>query len=113
MPRRRNSRLSRAIRAAAHEEIRARRREANIQQRRVVERNNEPVIAPDHVADRIRQAEEIVRAIQEQRPIIVEEPVPPADQAAQRGIIIAARRIPIHPEPIDDVLQLVEDEPIH
>lgn len=114
MPRRRNSKLSRAIRAAAHEEIRVRRREANIQQQRVGERD-EPIIAPARVAERIRLAEQLVRVIQIQRQIIVEEFIPPPDQIAhaQQGEIIAAREIPIQQEPIDDILQLVEDEPAH
>lgn len=91
MPRRRNSKLSRAIQAAIYEEERARRREIIARRQQIVDRDI-PIAAPAHVIDAIQEAEEIVQAIFDQRPIVIREPIPPADRAAliQRGAIVVA-----------------------
>jgi hypothetical protein len=62
MPRRRNSKASRAIWAAAYKENRVRRQEANFHHRQQVAEQAAPVIAPERLAADIQLGEEILRA---------------------------------------------------
>lgn len=107
MPRRRNSKLTRAIRAAVFEEIRVKQRELKAQSRKDSEKK------VSDIADKIRQAEEIVRAVQDQRPVHIEEPNSSAHQVATgQQEVSGVRKTTFNPEIYDDVLQIVEDEPI-
>lgn len=122
MPRRRKSKASRAIRAAVFKENKVRRQEANALHRQqaaaALALQTAPVIAPERLAADIQLGEEILRAVQAQRRIIPQYLIPPLGVLVQQAKAIARNaqlaRLPLQPEPIDDVLQvaLVEDEEV-
>ncbi|KAI9550032.1 hypothetical protein GHT06_007623 [Daphnia sinensis] len=115
MPRRRNSKASRAIRAAVHKENRVRRQEANAHRCQQAA----PAIDPERLAADIQLGEEILRAVQAQRRLIPQHLLPPLGVLVQQAEAIArntqlARIIPSEQEPVDDVLQiaLAENEKV-
>lgn len=115
MPRRRNSKASRAIRAAVCKENRVRQPEANAHRRQQAA----PVIAPERLAADIQLGKEILRAVQAQRRLIPQHLLPLLGVLVQQAEAIArnaqlARIIPPEPEPVDDVLRiaLVENEEV-
>lgn len=122
MPRRRKSKASRAIWAAVFKENKVRRQEANALHRQqaaaALAQQTAPVIAPERLAADIQLGEEILRAVQAQRRIISQYLIPPLGVLVQQAKAIARNaqlaRLPLQPEPIDDVLQvaLVEDEEV-
>ncbi|EFX67802.1 hypothetical protein DAPPUDRAFT_330694 [Daphnia pulex] len=122
MPRRRNSKASRAIRAAIFKESKVRRQEVNAlqcqQAAAALAQQAAPVIAPERLAADIQLGEEILRAVQAQRRIISQHLLPPLGVLVQQAEANARNaqlaRILLQPEPIDDVLQvaLVENEEV-
>ena len=117
MPRKRNSEISRSIRAAVHKQEKDRRKAAARLRRQTVAALDAPVIDPERRAAAVQQAEEIFRAIQAQRPVTPDVPIRPEAREAlvqyaaevARGLY-AARRIQIRSELEDDVLQVANDE---
>lgn len=114
MPRRRNSKLNRAIRAAVHEEIREKQRVARDQRQQTAE-SDASIITSACEEERIQQAEEIAQAIQDQRLVVTKEQRSSVDQATTtqvQEVIATVRRAFTQPESSDDILQIIEDEPI-
>ncbi|KAI9549225.1 hypothetical protein GHT06_006827 [Daphnia sinensis] len=102
MPRRRNSKASRAIRAAL-----------------CIKKTDSTAIDPERLAADIQLGEEILRAVQAQRRLIPQHLLPPLGVLVQQAEAIArntqlARIIPSEQEPVDDVLQiaLAENEKV-
>lgn len=117
MPRRRNSEISRSNRAVVHKKEKHRRKAAACLRRQAVTAPNAPAINPARRAAAVQQGEEIFRAIQAQRPVAPDGPIPPEARAVlvQYSAEVArgphaARRIQIRREPEDDVLQVANDE---
>ena len=111
MPRKRSSKIRRAIRAAEHEQNRILRREANAQQRREVIQPQ--AIQPHLLEERIRQAEEIFKAVQDLRHRIPLQLLPPVKALARQAAEI--QPIPnviqhVPPKENEDVLQLAHEE---
>ena len=116
MPRKRSSKIRRAIRAAEHEQNRILRREANAQQRRAAIQPQ--VIQPQLIQtqpleERIRQAVGVFDAVQNLRRRIPPQLLPPAGILARQaaGIHQIANVIqPVPPKEEEDVLQLTLEE---
>jgi hypothetical protein len=111
MSRRRNSKASRAIRAAVFKENKVRWQGANALQRKqaaaALAQQTAPFITPERLAADIQLGEEILRAVQAQRRIIPQHLLPPLGILVQQAEAIARNaqlaRIALQPEPIDDV----------
>lgn len=91
MPRRRNSKGSRAIRDAVYKENRVRQQEANAHRRQQAAQ----VIAPERLAADIQLGEEILRAVQAQRRIIPQQLLPPLGVLVQQAEAIARNALQI------------------
>jgi len=89
MPRRRNSKASRAIRAAVYKENRVREQEGNAHHLQQVAKQAAPVITPERLAADIQLGMEILRAVQAMRRIILQHLLPPLGVLVQQDEAIA------------------------